>query len=93
MSAAKTQTSAVLDWLSSRGPITALQAKDELGIMRLAARIDDIKNGRGCEAHRIEMVMVRVENRDGATCRVAQYRLAPKAHFDQRTGQGFLALP
>ena len=88
-----TQTAAVLNWLKSRWPITPLQAKEELGIMRLAARIDDIKAGRGCAPHRIETKIIKVQNRDGRECRVAQYSLAPMARFDPATGQGYLALP
>lgn len=93
MSRTATQTRAVLNWLQTRGPITDHQAKEELGISRVAARINDIKNGRGVEPHAIESKLVRVRNRHGETCRVAEYRLAPKVIFDQRTGQGCLALP
>ena len=70
------QTRLVLDWLRRRGTITQLEAKDELGILRLAARIFDIKNGNGCEPAQIDTRMVEVCNRDGETCRVAEYRLA-----------------
>lgn len=40
-----TQTGAVLALLKARGPqgVTALEALDELGVMRLAARIDDLR--------------------------------------------------
>lgn len=89
----QTQTAAVLNWLQTRGPLTALQAQTELGIMRLAARIYDIERGHGCDAQAVEMKIIRVVNRDGVTCRVAEYSLASRTRFDQQTGQGYLALP
>ena len=93
MNGTQGQTKRVLEWMQTRGPITALQAKDELGIMRLAARIYDIERGKGCDAHNVEMKIVKVSNRDGTTCRIAEYSLASKVRFDQQTGQGYLALP
>jgi hypothetical protein len=87
------QTTAVLNWLKARGPITPKQAEHELGIMRLAARINDIKNGRGVDPHPVETRLVRGYNEAGERCRFAEYRLAPRASYDLKTGQGYLALP
>lgn len=57
-----------------RGPITQLEALTELGIMRLGARIHDLK-GEGVE---IRAEMIEVATRIGAeTARVARYSIAP----------------
>ena len=42
----KTQTEKVLTHLDERGSLTALQAMDHYGIMRLAARIADLRKDR-----------------------------------------------
>lgn len=54
-----------------QGPINPLQAWARLGIYRLGARIWDLKQA----GHRISRQMVKVHNRFGEQCRVAQYRL------------------
>lgn len=64
-----TQAEKVLERLR-RGPLTALEAQRELGIMRLAARIDELR-----VQHKIETTMVKVKNREGQVCRVASYWL------------------
>lgn len=57
-----------------RGPITQLEALAELGIMRLGARILDLKK----EGTEITSEMVEVATRTpGETARVARYRIAP----------------
>lgn len=48
-----------------------MQALVELGIFRLAARINDLRK----MGYRIAREMVTVLNRYGESCRVAQYRL------------------
>ena len=53
------------------GPVTERVAAEELGVMRLAARVWDLK-ARG---ERIEMEMVEVPTRYGTTARVARYYL------------------
>jgi hypothetical protein len=85
------QTRAILAWIKVHGSITHLVAEDELGIMRLAARIFDIRNGNGVEAHDIETRLVTVTNRFGATCRVAEYSI-PKRHRPTPTFNGTPAL-
>lgn len=55
------------------GPLTPLEAQRELGIMRLAARIDELRRQPYCCEIRAELVMV--PNRDGKLVRVAEYRL------------------
>lgn len=73
------QTRAVLSWIKEHGSITPLVAKDELGVMRLAARIFDIRTGNGVDPHDIETRLATVTNRFGETCRVAEYSI-PKCH-------------
>lgn len=65
-----TQNSTILEHLQ-REPITSLQAATHYGVMRLASRIHDLK----MSGHAINSAMVEVKNRDGKTCRVAQYSL------------------
>ncbi len=65
------QCKRVLDWLSLGKPITAEVAKNELGIARLAARIADLRNA----GHIIHAKTIKVKNRFGEDCRVAEYTL------------------
>ena len=53
------------------GPITQMKATDELGILRLASRINDLKNA----GYNIAKRTVKVSNRFGEACRVAEYSL------------------
>ena len=55
----------------NRGPVTARMAAEELGVMRLAARIHDLK----VRGESIEADMVEVPTRYGTTAWVARYRL------------------
>ena len=88
------QTIAVLDWINTHGTITPLEAKDHLGVMRLAARIFDIKQGNGCPPTPIDMRLVTVSNRYGESCRVAEYRLAAWRPVEQpRITEGFTGTP
>ncbi len=57
-----------------RGPVTALQALERLGISRTAARVFELRQ-RGFD---ITSQMVEVRNRHGELCRVAQYTLAAR---------------
>jgi hypothetical protein len=66
-----TQTEKILDYMERHGSITPLEAMNELGIMRLGARIFDLKESG------IEIITETVtgKNRDGETTRFARYRL------------------
>ena len=61
------QTTEILDWLNTGKPITALEALDNFGCFRLAARIADIR-GKG-----IEVKTDTVKTRTGKS--IAQYSL------------------
>ncbi len=65
----KTQNEQVLDVLKKGRAITALDAQERFGIMRLAARIADLK----AEGHRIVSQKVDVRNRYGQSVKVAKY--------------------
>ena len=51
--------------------ITAMQALDKFGCMRLASRISDLRH----MGYSISREMIAVKNRDGDTCYVANYKL------------------
>lgn len=65
-----TQTQAVLMYLEENGSITHLEAQKELGIMRLASRIVDLKK----MGYEIVSTTEKVATRYGST-RIKRYRL------------------
>ena len=65
------QCTRVLLWLKEGKTLTQIQALEHLGILRLASRVNDL-NGMG---HNVKSRMVKVKNRFGADCRVAEYSL------------------
>ena len=65
------QNQKILDYLEKHGTITAKQADENLGIMRLASRISDLKK----LGYVFESEMVVVKNRHGEICRVKRYSL------------------
>ena len=66
-----TQCERVLKYMQDFGSITPVQAMTDLGVMRLAARISDLR-GSG---HRIERRMVTAKNRYNEAVSFAEYRL------------------
>lgn len=72
MTATKSQCDQVLEYIKSNGSITPLEAVRDLGILRLAARVSDLRD-RGV---RIEREMVSVVNRHGQPTLVASYWIA-----------------
>ena len=76
--AAMTQEDKVFNYMKDNGSITQLQALYDIGVMRLASRISDMKKaGIG-----IEKKMVPVKCRDGSTAYVAQHSLQKKESED-----------
>jgi hypothetical protein len=53
------------------GSITQFEALSELGVMRLASRISNLKK----QGYTIDSKFITVRNRYGEECRVKQYRL------------------
>lgn len=66
-----TQNERVLDYMKKVGPITHIEALSELGIMRLASRINDLKK----QGYSIKSEMVSKKNYKGETIRFARYSL------------------
>jgi hypothetical protein len=67
----RTQCDAVLDYIKAYGSITALQAITDLGCMRLASRISDLRR-RGIK---IKSRKVTVAKRMGGFTSIAEYSL------------------
>lgn len=64
-----TQAQRVLVYMENNGSITQMEAWKEIGVMRLASRISELrKNG-----WKITSKMVKVKNRYGETCNVKRY--------------------
>ena len=66
-----TQEEKILAYMERHGSITPLEAMNELGIMRLGARIYDLKDS----GVKIVKETVTGKNRDGERVRYARYRL------------------
>ena len=71
MNSNPTQNQRIIDYMHVHGSITQLEALRELGIMRLASRISDLRRN----GYSIESKMVCVENRYGEKCRIKSYRM------------------
>lgn len=67
-----TQCDRLIDYLEKHEKgITQVEASNELGILRLASRISELRDEGFC----IAKDMVSVTNRYGEKCKVARYRL------------------
>ena len=66
-----TQNQRVIAYLEQFGSITQLEAFRDLGIMRLASRISDLKK----KGYVIESTTEEVQNRWEEKCHVKRYRL------------------
>jgi hypothetical protein len=66
-----TQNQRILDYIAEFGSITQLEALQDLGVMRLASRISDLKR----QGYNITSSIDVVKNRYGEKCRVKRYRL------------------
>lgn len=64
-----TQTERLLSYFEEHQTITAVEALTELGIMRLASRVNDLKR----QGHRFSKKMISVRNRWNEKCNVAEY--------------------
>ena len=70
-----TQNDMVMGWLT-KASIGPMEAMRELGVMRLAARIKELRD----EGHKIDMEWEVVTDRYGQERRVARYTLREKAN-------------
>lgn len=66
-----TQNEKVLKYMERFGSITQLEALSDLGIMRLASRISDLKKHN----YKIKKEMVKSKNRFGENVQFARYSL------------------
>lgn len=66
-----TQAQRVLDYLDENGSITQLDALKDLGVMRLASRISDLRK----QGYPIKSDVVAVKNRFGESCYIKRYSL------------------
>lgn len=64
-----TQNEKVLDYIQQYGGITQLEALRDLGILRLASRVSDLRK----LGNDIGREMIAVRNREGGTTKVARY--------------------
>lgn len=70
-----TQASRILDYMEQFGSITQLEALKDLGVMRLASRISDLKK----QGHTIESEIISVKNRFDEDCYIKRYSLGGEA--------------
>lgn len=66
-----TQTERILDYIDEFGSITQIEALRDLGIMRLASRISDLKK----QGYPIRSEIETVKNRYGENCHIKRYGL------------------
>ena len=66
-----TQAQRVLDYINEFGSITQIEALKDLGVMRLASRISDLRRN----GHNIKSETEVVKNRWGEKCHIKRYRL------------------
>lgn len=67
-----TQAQRVLDYIDRFGSITQFEAMNDLGVMRLASRISDLKK----LGYPINGEVIAVKNRFDETCYVKRYSMA-----------------
>lgn len=65
------QTKRVLNYIETFGSITQMEAMKDLGCMRLASRISDLRR----DGHPIVSKLEAVENRFGEKCYIKRYSL------------------
>lgn len=66
-----TQNQRILDYIEDFGSITQIEALRDLGVMRLASRISDLKR----LGYPIESTIETVNNRYGEKCHVKRYSM------------------
>lgn len=66
-----TQNMRIMEYLTENGSITPLEAMQQLGVMRLAARIEELKR----DGAPIVMIRETVRNRWGESTNYARYWL------------------
>lgn len=70
-----TQAQRVLEYIEQFGSITQLEALKDLGCMRLASRISDLKK----QGYPIQSEVEAVKNRFGESCYIKRYSMGGEA--------------
>lgn len=70
-----TQADRVVQYMKDFGSITSRDAMNDLGCMRLASRITELRKS----GYAIDRKMIKVKNRYGENCTVAEYSLAERS--------------
>ena len=70
------QNERIIEYISKHGSITQIEALRDIGVLRLASRISDMKRSGVA----IASDLVEVENRYGEKCRVKRYRIEKRDH-------------
>ncbi len=70
-----TQADMIIRYMQDFGSITQMQALQDLGCLRLASRISELRKS----GYAINRRMIKVKNRYGESCTVAEYTLAKGA--------------
>lgn len=76
-----TQNERILDYIAEFGSITQYEALRDLGVMRLASRISDLKN----KGYNITSKMETVKNRFGEKCSVKRYSMEKEGSGNGRS--------
>lgn len=66
-----TQNERIISYIQEFGSITQLEALQDLGVMRLASRISDLKR----QGYNIKAKTETVKNRYGESCYIKRYSL------------------
>jgi hypothetical protein len=66
-----TQNQRILDYIAEFGSITQLEALRDLGVMRLASRVSDLRK----QGYNIVSKPEAVKNRYGEPCRIKRYSM------------------
>ena len=66
-----TQCDRVVNYMRQHGSITQLEAYNELGVFRLASRINDLRR----HGYNIVSKSEEVKNRSGEKCKISRYIL------------------
>lgn len=73
-----TQAQRILDYIEEFGSITQMDALKDLGVMRLASRISDLKR----QGYPILSKMETVKNRFDENCYIKRYYLQGGEHYE-----------
>jgi hypothetical protein len=74
-----TQTQRIIDYIAEFGSITQLEALRDLGIMRLASRVSDLKR----QGYQVISTTEAVTNRFGEKCHIKRYSLKENGNNDR----------